>query len=120
MYQLMIRIQIVQHHISIEFVRCCEHHYLVLFICFSQALYRIWSHINTCINKFAIRKDNFKHLIRHFTLQIIHTMNQSFIQIKYDSFFLCMWVYRWWQHQCFLRYFLFRRSFHLLQILQRL
>ena len=95
-------------------MRGCKHHYLVFFICFSQAFNGVWSYINTSINDFSCREYHFKHLIGHLTFQVIHAMNQCLIQVKYYSLFLGLWILWRWKHECFLDDFIFGRPFYLL------
>jgi hypothetical protein len=84
----MVGIQEIKHDISIEFVTSSEHHYLVFLIGFSQAFNGIGSHIDTCLYYFAIGEMNIEDLVRTLLLNVIHTVNQSLIQVKYQSLLL--------------------------------
>src|SRR5690606_21638304 len=52
--QLMSRVKVVQYDISVELMTCSEDHYLILFVCLSQALYSVWADIDSCLYDFTI------------------------------------------------------------------
>lgn len=81
---LLIRVEVVQHHISIALVTCRKHYDLAELRQLFQQLHSMRSDINSSINLFSSGKLNLQtHIIRR--LQSLIAVNQGLIQVQHYS-----------------------------------
>ncbi len=85
--EFVVWVQVVKYHIGITRMRCSENNNLKVFSQVFKNLFCVRPDVDTCFNNFSCRK-----LDRQFNImrrgQAVVAMNQSLIQVKYDTFFV--------------------------------
>ena len=84
--ELIVGVEHIQHSISVLLHRSSEHHHIEQLLCFSQTVKSVWSDVDSSIYWvwFIIELDT-DHVLWALLVDVIHTMNQSFIHVKHDE-----------------------------------
>jgi len=94
--QLMVRIDVIQDCICIGLVTGCEYYHLEVLVSFFKTLHHIRTDVYaglkcssmkvTYVNCFFIGEVNFENYVWVLSLDVVYTMDQCFIHIKYQHF----------------------------------
>ena len=92
--QVALRVEIVQHHISVRLMTGSEDDNLEELVRCSETLDRVGPNVDTSIHRLPTRKRHRQDDIRIIRFRVIHTMYQSFVEIEYDGLLVIMMA-RW-------------------------
>ena len=96
--QVALRVEIVQHHISVRLMTGSEDDNLEELVRCSETLDRVGPNVDSSIHRLPTRKGHRQDDIRIIRFGIIYTMYQSFIEVKYDGLLVIVMAWRQADH----------------------